>query len=383
VAEPNAKLLNLSKEFGVRIMKSLRERSFLGAAVLTAASLALLGEGASRGNLARAEQQPTPPAAPQQGGPTTIRVPVNQVIVPVTVKDGEGRLVADLRRDEFRIFEDNVEQRIASFTAEPLPLSTVFLIDNDLKSKYAKPVSESLRAFVGGLSVNDETLICRFDQYFHEGKGFITDQDKLLTELKRTSLDTEPSVAPPSAAINNGPEINGHSSLGDAPSTTGATMNLKNRPTKALDDAVYQAAQLLKDRDPERRRRKIIFLISDGVNAPKFNKYNYDTTIRELLRYDIAVYGVGVGSAVFDGRFERLAKYARDTGGDVYYAVRSRAMEELYSRVTEEARNQYVLAYAPTGTDRSLEYHSIEVRVRREGLKILTREGYYVGAMAR
>jgi hypothetical protein len=58
-------------------------------------------------------------------------------------------------------------------------------------------------------------------------------------------------------------------------------------------------------------------------------------------------------------------------------------MEELYSRVTEEARNQYTLAYAPSGTDRSTEYHSIEVRVKREGLTILTREGYYAGATPR
>jgi len=58
-------------------------------------------------------------------------------------------------------------------------------------------------------------------------------------------------------------------------------------------------------------------------------------------------------------------------------------MEELYSRVTEEARNQYLLAYAPTGTDRGVEYHSIEVRVKREGLTILAREGYYVSGMPR
>jgi len=96
-----------------------------------------------------------------------------------------------------------------------------------------------------------------------------------------------------------------------------------------------------------------------------------------------AVYGVGVGSAFFERRFERLSKYAHDTGGDVYYGLKSRAMEELYSRVTEEARNQYTLAYAPSGTDRGAEYHSIEVRVRREGLTILTREGYYAGATPR
>src|SRR5260370_38187752 len=57
-------------------------------------------------------------------------------------------------------------------------------------------------------------------------------------------------------------------------------------------------------------------------------------------------------------------------------------MSELYSRVTEEARNQYTLAYAPSGTDRRTDHHSIEVRVRREGLTILARKGYYEGAMA-
>ncbi len=119
------------------------------------------------------------------------------------------------------------------------------------------------------------------------------------------------------------------------------------------------------------------------MNAPKFNTYDYDTALKELLRYNIAVYGVGVGSAFFDRRFERLSKYAHDTGGDVYYGLKSRAMEELYARVTEEARNQYTLAYAPAGTDRGAEYHSIEVRVKREGLTILTREGYYAGATPR
>ena len=306
---------------------------------------------------------------------------MNQVIVPVTVKDVSGRLVPDLRQDEFRILEDNIEQKIAFFRADVVPISMIVLIDNDLKSKDAKQVGESLIAIVGGLSQNDEAWVCRFDQFFHPGKGFTSDQDKLLTELKRTHLDEQPSVASSGPPVDNGPSINGHSAIGDAPNISGGLINIKGQPTKALDDAVYAAAQLLKDRD--RERRKIIFLISDGVNGPKFNTHNYDTTRQELLRYNIAVYGVGVGSAFFNRRFERLAKYAHDTGGDVYYGLKTRAMEELYSRVTEEARNQYTLAYAPSGTDRSTDYHSIEVRVKREGLTILTREGYYAGATPR
>ena len=327
-----------------------------------------------------APPQQNPPAAPQEG-PTKMVISVNQVIVPVTVKDSAGRLVPDLRKDEFRIFEDSVEQKISFFRAEAVPLSMVLLIDNDLKSKDAKQVADSLRAIVAGLSTSDETFVCRFDQFFHQGKGFVTDQDKLLTELKRTALDEQPSSAPAGVPLNEGPSINGHSPTSDAPNITGTTAIIKGQPTKALDDAVYAAAQLLKDRG--RDRRKIILLISDGVNAPKFNKFSYDMTLKELLRYDMTVYGVGVGSAYFDRKFERLSRYARDTGGDVFYGIKSRAMEQLYKDVTEEARNQYTLAYSSSGTNRGAEYHAIEVRVERPGLNIRTREGYYVGATPR
>src|ERR1700704_110084 len=274
-------------KFGLRTMKSLRKTFPSVCGLLFAGLLTQLG--------AQAPQQGTTPAAPEQNPQTPappnrqgrITIPVNQVVVPVTVKDGSGKLVPDLRRDEFRIFEDNVEQKIVYFGVDPTPISMVLLIDNDLKSKDAKQVSESLRSIVAGLSLNDEAFVCRFDQFFHEGKGFVNDQDKLLTELKRTRLDDEPSTGPSSAAIANSPSINGHSATGDAPNITGAMINIKGQPTKALDDAVYAAAQLLKDRDPERQRRKIIFLISDGVNGPKFNVNNYDTVLKELLRYNI------------------------------------------------------------------------------------------------
>jgi VWFA-related protein len=357
-------------------MKSLRETAvLLGLAMLALVSVPLLARPHRQSPASPAQAQ-TPQQPQQQPG---VRVQVNQVLVPVTVKDGSGRLVVDLNRADFRIFEDKVEQKIVFFSADPVPLSLVLLIDNDLKRNDARQVSSSLVAFVAGLSTSDEAFVCRFDQFFHEGKGFVSDQDKLLTELKRTRLDEQPSAGPTGAAIAESPTINGHSATGDAPKTPESTIVIKGQSTKALDDAVYNAAQLLKDRDPERQRRKIILLISDGVNNPKFNTNKYETVLKALLRYDIAVYGVGVGSAFFDRRFERLSKYAHDSGGDVYYGLKSEDMEEFYSRVTEEARNQYTLAYNPAGTDRGAEYHSIEVRVKRPNLTILTREGYYAG----
>ena len=321
------------------------------------------------------------PLVPQQGdAKAKIISRVDLVVLPVTVKK-DGVLVPDLHKDEFRVFEDNVEQNIELFTAEAFPLSIVVLIDNDLKSKDAGQVAASLRAIIGGMSSSDEAFICRFDRYFHPGKGFTSDQDKLLKELKRTALDTEPSVAPPSPAIVNGPTINGHSAIGDQPNIAGGTMNIKSQPTKALDDAVYNSAQLLKDRG--RGRRKIILLISDGVNGAKFNTNTYENTVKDLLRYHVSVYSIGVGASYFERKFSRLEDYAHATAGDIYFAAKSRAMENLYARITEQARNQYTLAYSPRGTDHSREYHDIEVRVKREGVKIQTRDRYYASGLTR
>src|SRR5215471_14964993 len=201
-----------------------------------------------------ASQSP-PTAAPQNTTPRTIapsdsqstlRVNVNLVILPVTVKDGAGRLVPDLTRSEFRILDDNVEQRLEYFSAEAFPLSAVILLDNDLKSKDARQVESSLSAIVAGLSANDEAFVCRFDSNFHPGKGFTRDQDKLLTELHRTRLSTDRPDAPPPAAGGpySGPTINGQSATSPgAPPPFPSTAIIGQKSSKALDDAVYEAAQ--------------------------------------------------------------------------------------------------------------------------------------------
>src|SRR5437764_11964575 len=126
-------------------MKSLRKTVWMAGALFVSACFAYLDAQATEQSAPPATQEQGSPAPAQQGGPATIRIPVNQVIVPVTVKDGAGRLVPDLRRDEFRVFEDSVEQKIASFIAQPLAISMVALIDHYLNSRDANVVKQSLR----------------------------------------------------------------------------------------------------------------------------------------------------------------------------------------------------------------------------------------------
>lgn len=322
------------------------------------------------------EQKTAAPQTAQEETQATLRGGTNLVVVPVIVKNGDGRMVDDLTQNDFRIFEDNVEQKVVVFSNDPFPLSVVLLIDNDLEPRVARQVEETLPVLAGSFSRSDEVCVARFDQFFRAEKGFSSDPDELLAELHTAKVSSTPAPAPASGPFASGTRINGMP-VGGGVETPPSSRILRGQPTKTVDDAVYAAAQLLKDRG--RERRKFIFLISDGVNS-KLNKMSFQDTARALLTAGISVYGVGVGNAFLNPKINRVSRYAHATGGDVFYASKREEVERLYSTVTDEVRNQYTLAYSPQGTDRSLEYHSIEIRVKRPGLAILARDGYYSGA---
>jgi VWFA-related protein len=314
---------------------------------------------------------PSGASAPSSDERSKIRINSNLVVLPVTVKDQFGELVPDLQQKDFRVFDGQIEQSLDLFIMEAFPLSLVVLIDDDLKSKDAAQMSPSLRAILGGISEHDEALICRFDLSFYPGDAFSADFDKLWSELKSAQEYAAPSKTPVTAPVSSPSD---HAPGIGEPTPT-APVNSGHRPTKALDDAVHSAAELLRDRGLA--RRKIILVVSDGANGAAFNHHTYQDTIEALLRDNISVYSLAVGSTLTKHKFSRLINYADDTGGDVYYASTSAAMERLYSQITEQARHEYTLAYVPRGTDRSALYHKVEVRVSRPGVTVKTRPGYY------
>jgi Ca-activated chloride channel family protein len=354
-------------------MKVIFSRRRLFAMMLAAGSSLVQAQQLSTQGIPAVQTQPQP-ATEQSEARTKISVNSDLVILAVTAKDLHSNLVSDLQREEFRIFDDSVEQSIDVFTAEAFPLSLVVLIDDDLKSQDAAQMAPTLRAITGGISANDEAIICRFDLSFYPGDGFSADLNKLWADLKDTQNHSGPStsgpvpfVTPPSTHVRG---------VGEPP--LAAPTNFGSRPTKALDDAVHSAAELLHDRGAS--RRKVILLISDGLNGPQFNHHTYPDTVEELLHDNISVYSLAVGHSL-KRRFSRLVNYANDSGGDIYYAVQSATMEKLYSRITEEARHEYTLAYVPHGNNRNANYHKVEVRTTREGVTIKTRRGYYTGPL--
>jgi VWFA-related protein len=320
-----------------------------------------------------AQQPPAPQQNSKQSGETrsAIKSRTNLVIVPVTVKNRDGQLIGDVQRDEFRVFCDNVEQQIVYFTSDPFPLSAVVLIDDDLSIKSADQVQKSLTAISGGFGPNDEVAIVTYDQFPNTVSEFSFNNDLLFTQLKRLDLHSHYPGAPVGGPLTSGATANGRSLETGAPTTLGVQ---QAKQDKDMDDAVYAAGEMLKSRG--RDRRKIIFLISDGNNS-RTNEHTLDQTLQLLLKSDVSVYSISVGHALGQKESTRLEKYATSTGGDTFYAGKDRGLENLYASVTEQARNQYTITFQPQDTDRSKDFHSIEVRVRRPDLDVTARQGYY------
>lgn len=337
------------------------------------------------------ENAPVPGAADNSGvattrdGMFTLIVNTNFVTVPVTVKDGAGHLVEGLRMKDFSLFEDGVKQPLRLFTSDPFPLSAAVIFDLALPESEVRKINETLPSLTGAFSQFDEVSLYAYGNTVARVADFSAVGEKLQETLRsyresvRGRADTVPVMTGPMA--QQGPVVNGHPMDPSTPQVP-----VMNRESQVLNDALLMAARDLSKRD--RARRKIIFVISDGLESGSHASYR--DVLKVLLSQEIQVYAVAVGSSAIPGYGELqrlhiphiggysdiLPKYASATGGQVYTEMSRDAIENTYSRITSEARNQYTLGYTTRATPSS-SYRVIEVRVHKPGLKVSARDGYY------
>lgn len=307
-----------------------------------------------------------------------IRATPELVVVPVTVKDAQGEFVLDIRAEEFRIFEDGVEQKIELHTLESFPLSAVILLDNALQTRTAERVSPTLGAIAGAIAPWDEAAVVQFAADSYTTGEFVAGGDDLLDRLSRVSLaGALPSreIGPPA-----GPTVGTPRPESTPQSRPTMSVQIGGRRQKNLDDAMVAAAELLAPQP--RDRRKILLAVTDGENSRQ-NRSTFDAALRRLLEAEAAVFAVNVGGRSFFSRGSgALERYARMTGGDIFNAGEFSSLESAYARALEQARTQYTLAYLPRPDRRPREFHSLEVRVRRPGLTVIARDGFYASPSA-
>ena len=147
-------------------------------------------------------------------------------------------------------------------------------------------------------------------------------------------------------------------------------------PSRVLLDALYEAGQALQAR-PQNRRR-IIFIVSDGEVTGNVNKHNL-SEVRDLLsRENVQLYSVNTEANPLDRKFSVLDSLAKFTGGEQYSGLNTSSMERAFSRITEQARNQYVLGYISTNEPKGglQVLRTIEVKGRDTRWKITYRREY-------
>src|SRR5262245_35759725 len=127
-----------------------------------------------------------------QEKPYSLRVPVGLVLVPVTVEDGDGRLIAGLQKEDFQLLEEGIPQPITYFSSDPVPLSAVILIDRSTDASTQSLLKETLLSLTESFSPFDEVAIFQFEHTTDKVQDFTFNKDELLKAFDKISLKAPP-----------------------------------------------------------------------------------------------------------------------------------------------------------------------------------------------
>jgi Ca-activated chloride channel family protein len=272
--------------------------------------------------------------------PRVFHASIDLVSVTVTVLDHDGRLVTDLPRDVFDVYEDGEAQTVTQFTRERVPISVGILIDtsDSMFGRRIQDAREAVERFVIDLlHPADEFAIVAFNHQSRLITRWTSDHESLSSGLQRL----RPS---------------------------GAT---------AVYDAIISALPLV---DVRHRQRAALLVLSDGADTAS------DRTLRDvrfaLLRSDAFVYAVAIDSP--DRRpinaavnTTTLREITDQSGGRTETIHDSGELLDALSRISEELNGQYLLGYtSPKRADG--QYHSIRVRIRGTDHRVRARNGYVV-----
>jgi VWFA-related protein len=382
----------------------IRSASFISAAIM--ALICLSG--------ARLDQKPasSQPVA-------TLKVQVREVVLPVTVRDKKGALVATLKVGDFTLTEDGRPQTIKSFTRETnLPFRLGLLVDTSRSVSGAmEEERKSAGKFVDTMlpekpnPIPDQAFLIHFDHEVELLEDFTASRDKLHHELD----DMGPSRAAQNS--NQGPETSGDDNGGR---TQGQGRG--GRGGTQLYDAIFLASdELMKPKDG----RKALVVFSDGVD--RGSKETLNDAVDAADRAGVAVYtiyfkgeqergeggfpggghhggggwpggggggypggggggypgggggrrgGGGESEPGVDGK-KIMEKIATRTGGRYFEAKKKDNLDEIYGQIAEELRGQYLLTYTPDMVDNEGGFHKVALKANKDDLTVVTREGYY------
>jgi len=284
-------------------------------------------------------QEPAPGS--KQGG--RIALNVDLVVLHTSVLDDRGKFVEGLTQENFRVYEDKVEQKLAIFKREDIPVSMGLVIDNSGSMRDKRPrVNEAALTLVQNSNPQDEAFVVNFNDDFY------LDLDKDFT--------------------NSIPELKE------------ALERIDARGSTALYDAIIGSLDHLKKGNKE---KKVLLIVTDGEDNTSRN--SLEKTIREIQKTDTVIYTIGLLSQESKKSAKTakraLTEIALASGGVAYFPENVEDVHAICEQVAHDIRHQYTLAYYPSNAARDGTFRSVHVDVippRGHGkLVARTRNGYY------
>lgn len=343
--------------------------------------------GANRDpNEPQPQATPTPDNAPEEFGEgDTLRVETTLVSIPVSVMDRDGKFIPNLRQDDFRIWENGVEQRVAYFASVDKPFTVALVIDTSGSTKSRlMEIQDAAIAFVEQLRRDDRVMVVSFSDKLRVLAHPTNDRFALREAIRMT----EPGSG--------------------------------TRLYDAVDMIINEHFNRIDG-------RKAMVLFTDGVDTTS-KRASYESNVRDAEELDALVYpvkfdtyadmsggggwpgggggsqrgkggilgdlvsiilgggitinsggGGGGGRGTSREEYERGDQYLRDmarvTGARLYNAEMQN-LDFAFRSVAEELRRQYSLGYYPTNKPVAGERRGIRVRVGRPELVVRTRDSY-------
>lgn len=305
------------------------------------------------------------PALPQTAGqaqsqsqsqaPPVIKSEVSLVNLFATVRDKNKRIVTDLKQDDFKVFEDGREEKIAFFSKEmALPITLGLLLDTSGSEQYMLGAIQDAgsRFMHRVLRKGDEAMVISFDSDVDLLSDFTDD---------RTILDR--AIGKARINVPSGGMIAGNPGPVGSRQITGT----------ALYDAIYLACG---DKLNGEAGRKAIVIVTDAQDEG--SKVRLEEAIEAAQRTDTVIHILLVADPHFGGGNSSVAhRLAEDTGGRMISVSSEKRLEEAFDQISEELRSQYTLGYYPTNTSRDGKFRKIRVDADNHELKVLARKGYY------
>jgi Ca-activated chloride channel homolog len=277
-----------------------------------------------------------------------LRIDSSLVLIPVQVTTATGTSVTDLKKENFQLFEEGVEQTVTHFTKDDAPLSIGLLFDTSgsMNNKMRK-AADAAATFFKTSNVDDEFFLVEFNDRPKLTVPFTTDWDQLYSRIIRT------------------------------------------RPfgRTSLLDAIHLGLVQMKH---ARNLRKVIVILSDGGdNRSRFSRSEIKN---DMLESDVQLYAMGI----FD--FEDMHKHpveeqngpqlldelADQSGGRLYTVDNLQDLQSISERISNELRNQYLLGYSPTNDARDGKFRRVKLKLdapaNLPNLRTYYRHGYYAPA---